>query len=141
MAMNNAGQMNTSAGGKALALLSRINFLVMPLLLITLVLSFVSPQFMTSMNIENVTRLAAIYVILGVGQTYVMTTGNIDLSIGSMTALVMALVGTYVLSGGSLILAILYAVALGAAFGAVNGIMVTKLRIPSLLATLGALVT
>jgi len=141
MTMNNADQMSKGTSGKAFAFLSRINFLVMPLLLITLVLSFVSPQFLSPMNIENVMRLAAIYVILGVGQTYVMTTGNIDLSIGSMTALVMALVGTYVLSGGPLILAILYALALGAAFGAINGIMVTKLRIPALLATLGALVT
>lgn len=123
-----------------MAILSKINFLVLPLLLITLALSFVSPQFLSVINIENVTRLAAIYVLLGVGQTYVMTTGNIDLSIGSMTALIMALVGTYVLSGGPLILAILYALALGAAFGALNGVIVTKLRIPSLLATLGALV-
>lgn len=141
MALNTTDHGGKGTGGNALALLSRVNFLVMPLLLITLVLSFVSPQFLSPMNIENVTRLAAIYVILGVGQTYVMTTGNIDLSIGSMTALVMALVGTYVLSGGPLILAVLYALVIGAVFGAINGIMVTKLRIPALLATLGALVT
>ena len=124
----------------AIALLARINFLTIPLLLIILVLSIVSPQFLSALNISNVTRLAAIYVLLGVGQTFVMTTGNIDLSIGSMTALIMALVGTYVVGGGSLGVAILYAVALGAAFGALNGVLVTKLRIPSLLATLGALV-
>ena len=123
-----------------MTLLARINFLTIPLLLIILVLSIVSPQFLSALNIGNVARLAAIYVLLGVGQTYVMTTGNIDLSIGSMTALIMALVGTYVVGGGSLGIAILYAVALGAAFGALNGVLVTKLRIPSLLATLGALV-
>lgn len=123
-----------------MTLLARINFLTIPLLLIILVLSIVSPQFLSALNIGNVARLAAIYVLLGVGQTYVMTTGNIDLSIGSMTALIMALVGTYVVGGGSLGIAILYAVALGATFGALNGVLVTKLRIPSLLATLGALV-
>jgi len=140
MAANTAGQGQGAAGSNILTMLARINFLTIPLLLITLVLAVLSPQFLTPLNIENVTRLAAIYVILGVGQTYVMTTGNIDLSIGSMTALIMALVGTYVVAGGNLIVAILYAVALGTAIGMLNGVLVTKLRIPSLLATLGALV-
>lgn len=122
-------------------ILTRVNFLVLPLLLIVVGLSFFSPAFLTAGNMENVTRLAAIYVILGVGQTFVMTTGNIDLSVGSMTALIMALVGTFVLGGGSLPVAIGYALLLGAIFGSINGVLVTKLRIPALLATLGALVT
>jgi ribose/xylose/arabinose/galactoside ABC-type transport system permease subunit len=124
-----------------LGLLSRVNFLVLPLLLIIVTLSLFSPQFLTAGNFENVMRLAAIYIILGVGQTFVMTTGNIDLSVGSMAALIMALVGTFVVGGGSLPVSIAYAVLLGAAFGTINGLLVTKLRIPALLATLGALVT
>lgn len=119
--------------------LGAINFLFIPLVLIVALLSFTSPDFMSTNNINNVTRLAAIYVLLGIGQTFVMTTGNIDLSVGSATALVMALVGTIVLSGMPLYVVIPCALLLGAALGTLNGVLVTKLRIPALLATLGAL--
>lgn len=117
------------------------NFLLLPLILICVALFFLAPNFATGQNIENILRLAAIYAIIGVGQTFVMTSANIDLSVGSMAALIMALVGTVVLGGYGVTAGIVLALILGAAMGAVNGLIVTKLKIPALLATLGVLVT
>ena len=117
------------------------NFLFVPLLLICVALYLLAPNFATGQNIENILRLAAIYIIIGVGQTFVMTSANIDLSVGSMAALIMALVGTVVLGGYGVTAGIVLSLMLGAAMGAVNGVIVTKLKIPALLATLGVLVT
>lgn len=117
------------------------NFLVIPIVLIVVVLAIVAPKFMSPVNIENIVRLAAIYIIIGVGQTFVMTSANIDLSIGSMAALIMALVGTVVLGGYGVPLGIAMALVLGLVFGVLNGVIVTKLKVPALLATLGVLVT
>lgn len=117
------------------------NFLVIPIVIIVVVLAIVAPKFLSPVNIENIVRLAAIYIVIGVGQTFVMTSANIDLSIGSMAALIMALVGTVVLGGYGVPLGIALALILGLAFGVLNGVIVTKLKVPALLATLGVLVT
>lgn len=117
------------------------NFLIVPILIIVVVLALVEPKFVSPVNIENIVRLAAIYIIMGVGQTFVMTSANIDLSIGSMAALIMALIGTVVLGGHGVPLGIAIALILGLAFGVLNGVIVTKLKVPALLATLGVLVT
>lgn len=117
------------------------NFLLVPLLLICLGLVVLAPNFATAGNIENILRLASIYMIIGIGQTFVMTSANIDLSVGSMAALIMALVGTVVLGGYGVTAGIVLALVLGTAMGALNGLIVTKLKIPALLATLGVLVT
>ena len=69
-----------------------INLLIVPLIGIVIGLSLFSDAFLTTSNFQNLLRLAAFFIVLGVGQTFVITSGNIDLSIGSMLALVMALV-------------------------------------------------
>jgi ribose/xylose/arabinose/galactoside ABC-type transport system permease subunit len=122
--------------------LDRTNFLVIPLIVFVVALSLLTDTFLTSQNLFNIMRAAAVYIIIGVGQTLVITSANIDLSVGSMLALVMALTGTYlVVYEGSLPVAILLALTLGGIFGLFNGLVVTRLHVPALLATLGTLVT
>lgn len=117
------------------------NLLILPTILLIIGLSFFSEVFLTTHNITNILRTAAIFVILGVGQTFVITSANIDLSIGSMMALVMALTAELIIIHGlTTPLAILFAIAAGAAFGVLNGVIVTKLKVPALLATLGGLI-
>ncbi|MGF1627631.1 MAG: ABC transporter permease [Alphaproteobacteria bacterium] len=137
----------TTTGRRPFPFIFGLNFLFVPILVIFVVLSIYAPNFLTAGNIENILRLACIYMVLGVGQTMVMTSANIDLSIGSMSALIMALVGTVVLGdfafllGQNVLAGIVLALVLGTTFGAVNGLIVTKFKVPSLLATLGVLVT
>lgn len=113
----------------------------MPLIGVVIGLSFFSDAFLTTGNFQNILRLAAFFTVLGVGQTFVITSGNIDLSIGSMLALVMALVSFNLIAPGyPLIVILLGSMFLGAFFGTINGLIVTKLKIPALLATLGGLI-
>lgn len=97
--------------------------------------------FNTAQNQITIMRAAAVFLILGVGQTLVMTTGGIDISTGSMIGVVGAVVGSG-LEVGSLdpVLAIPAAILIGALLGAFNGFNVTVLGVPPLLATLGTFV-
>ena len=97
--------------------------------------------FNTSQNQITIMRAAAVFLILGVGQTLVMSTGGIDISTGSMIGVVGAIVGSGLEQGWlDPLLAIPAAVLLGALLGAFNGFNVTVLGVPALLATLGTFV-
>ncbi len=116
-------------------------FLIVPLLLIGLALTLYTDTFLSTGNLFRIMRTAAVYAIIGVGQTFVITSGNIDLSVGSMLALIMAITGTFVVAGVSIPVAIVIALLLGVIFGIINGLVVAWLRVPALLATLGTLIT
>ena len=147
------GTSTKSAGGRAGSALLRKpmefvdrmvetgTFLIIPLIIIGIILTFASEHFLATDNLFTIARTASVYAIIGVGQTFVMTSANIDLSVGSMLALIMALTGTFIVGGGSIPVAILLALALGVVFGAINGFVVAWLKIPALLATLGTLIT
>ncbi len=116
------------------------NLLVVPTILLVVIFTLLHENFLTVGNWTNITRVIAIYIIMGIGQTFVITTGNIDLSIGSMIALVGSLVGTWVFEGGNPLFAVPLAVIVGSILGGLNGFVVTFLRVPALLATLGTLI-
>ncbi len=104
-------------------------------------LSLLNPYFLTPRNIGNVLRQASINGILAVGQTFVILTGGIDLSVGSLLALC-GLLGSMVVTGadpGSPAVAILLGVGAGLGLGMVNGLVVAHLRVPAFVATLGML--
>ncbi len=104
-------------------------------------LSGLNEYFFTRHNITNVLRQASINGILAIGQTFVILTGGIDLSVGSLVA-VCGILGALVVTGGtphSPALALLIGVAAGAGFGVVNGALVARLRVPAFVATLGML--
>ena len=129
-----------SRGERIWEFVERINMLTVPLVLIVIIMSFLSDRFLTSQNIYNVLRASAIYIIIGVGQAFLMTSKTIDLSVGSMLGLVMGFTGSYLFFGGNAPVAMLMALGLGLAFGVINGLLVTRLNVPPLLATLGMLV-
>lgn len=80
-----------------------------------------------------------ILILLAVGATLVMLTRNIDVSVGSTVGLCAIAVGAALNGGYSLPAAILFALAIGAAAGFFNGVLVVWLRIPAIVATLGTL--
>jgi ribose/xylose/arabinose/galactoside ABC-type transport system permease subunit len=121
--------------------LRSINPLVIALVVLCAVLGLASERFLTVDNLVNIARASSVALIVAVGQTFVITSRNIDLSVGSMMALIMALTGTLVLeTDAPWFVAIPFAMALGAGLGLFNGFVVTVLKVPALLATLGTLV-
>lgn len=105
------------------------------------VLSVLSPYFLTPLNLINVLRQASINGILAIGLTFVILTGGIDLSVGSMLA-VSGILGASVVTGinpGSPAAAVALGVATGLTLGSVNGLLVAWARVPAFVATLGML--
>lgn len=111
------------------------------LALLLAVTAAVNPGFLSAQSLRDLLLGAAILVILAVGQTLVIVTRNVDLSVGSVLGLTAFAVGKLLLAapGTAVPLVVLAAVGLGALCGAVNGALVAAARVPSLVITLGTL--
>lgn len=90
-------------------------------------------------NILNICRQTAMVAVMAVGMTFVLATGNIDLSIGSIVAVTSLICAMILKYTDNIPLAIILTLALGLGFGAANGILTVYLKIPSFLVTLGML--
>jgi ribose transport system permease protein len=112
------------------------NYLVVVLLATVVVGTFASPYFLTVRNIENVLTFSAIVSVLAVGQFFVVVTGGIDLSVGSIAALTTVVAAVMLQAGYPTLLAVGAAVLVAGAAGGVNGVMVVKARITPFVATL-----
>lgn len=101
------------------------------------VFGWAHPRFLSWENLFEIARLAAEVGLLAFGLTAVIKTGGIDLAVGSMMGLAaVALGGTWAL-GFPIGAAVLFALLLGGAGGALHGWLITRLRVPPLIATLG----
>src|SRR5919108_1918147 len=94
--------------------------------------------FLTSDTLMNIVRQTTPVSIMAVGMAFALSAGEIDLSIGAVVALA-ALVTAIVLRQGSMLAAIPAGMGVGVSVGLVNGLITTKIRIPSFLVTLGTL--
>ena len=94
--------------------------------------------FLTPENIGNIARQTAMVSIMAVGMTFVLSAGEIDLSIGSVVALA-AMVTAILLRADQPVLAVVVGLGVGMTVGLINGLLTTRLRIPSFLVTLGML--
>ena len=104
-------------------------------------LSIASPSFLTTTNLIGLVRQVALLCIVAVGMTFLIIAGGIDLSVGSanaVTGVLCALVVTKL--GFPTALGVLCGVAAGGLIGLANGMLVTKINLPPLLATLGMMV-
>jgi len=100
-------------------------------------------SFFTAQNFTQILINAALLLVMAVGATFVLITGGVDLSVGSVlvfsgviAAKVMELMGSA--GWGASLVGILAALLAGTAWGCVNGLVITKLRVPPLIATLGS---
>src|SRR3984893_17044107 len=109
------------------------------LLTLVVILSLFTPTFLTTGNILNVLRQAAPTLIVAVAMTLVITSGGIDLSVGSSLALVGVLGATMLSTGGPLWLVVLAMLVFGSAVGLINGLLVTLGGLPPFIATLATL--
>jgi len=94
--------------------------------------------FLSATNIMNIFRQTAMISIMAVGFTFLLTSAEFDLSIGSIVAFT-ALIGALVLAKFGIILAVVAAIATGTLIGVINGALVVKARMPSFLATIATM--
>jgi ribose transport system permease protein len=90
-------------------------------------------------NLLNVGQQASLIGIMAVGMTFVIISGEIDLSVGSIYVLSSMTCGMLLQDGANWVLALLVGVGVGAAAGAVNGLLTVLLKLPSFIVTLGTL--
>jgi len=140
--------MNTvGIGGKGLNMLKRIEMdkygPFLALLVLFVVSAFASPYFLRLRNLTNILRQVSYTGIIGLGMTFVIISGGIDLSVGSMLALVGGIgiiLLNYLGGGAGAIIAVFFgAVVVGAAAGATNGFAITKGRVAPFIVTLGTM--
>jgi ribose transport system permease protein len=97
--------------------------------------------FLTEFNLINILRNAALIGIVAVGMTYLLIAGEIDLSVGSVFGFLTVIMGLLVVEVGlNPWLAMVGAIAVGAVIGAINGLIRTRIGIPSFIVTLAMLV-
>jgi ribose transport system permease protein len=96
-------------------------------------------SFLTLTNLTNVAIQAAPITVMAVGLVFVLTSGEIDLSIGSVVALSALVSASILQKGGGWVLASLAGLGVGVATGAVNSFFVTTVRLPSFLVTLATM--
>ena len=111
--------------------------LVFSFLLLCVVLSLLSDRFLTLNNVVNVLRQSTINGIISVGMAYVILTAGIDLSVGSVLALCTVVTADLLQKGVPVPLAVIAGLGLGAGLGLVNGLIITKARVPPFVTTLG----
>lgn len=105
---------------------------------------FFGSQIDSYYNARTFTRIstgAAIMAVVAVGQTLIVLTRNIDLSVGSIVGFTAYFVGTQLAAHNDMapLLAVLLALALGALMGLINGLLVAYGNVPSIIVTLGSL--
>jgi rhamnose transport system permease protein len=115
--------------------------LLVVLLLIVAIVSVQVPQFLTAANIEQILLSVAILAIVAVGETLVVLTRNVDLSVGAIVGFSAFVTADLFKQqpGTNLLVAILLGCALGLVLGAINGVIVTVGRVPAIIVTLGTL--
>jgi rhamnose transport system permease protein len=115
--------------------------ILLALALLVAVTTLDNPRFLSAQSIRDLLLGAAILVILAVGQTIIIITRNVDLSVGSILGLVAFATGKLFVSSPDtpIIVAVLAGVGLGALCGMVNGALIAAARVPALVITLGTL--
>lgn len=113
-------------------------FLILAVLLFfsTQIEGFLSPRFFNRISTD-----VAIIAVVAVGETLVVLTRNVDLSVGSIVGLTAYFIGTYLANNNDLnpILVVLLAIGLGAFLGIINGAIIAYGRVPAIITTLGTL--
>lgn len=139
--MESAPQVRTSRASRSVRrlLYQRELGVILALAALCLFGVFGTDGFRSTDNLLNVGQQASLIGIMAVGATFVLVTGEIDLSVGSIYALTAMSVGLFLQAGMFWVLAVLGGVVIGALCGLVNGLTTVLLRLPSFIVTLGTL--
>ena len=118
---------------------SQTFWVVIAVILACLFLSFATDSFATSKNLYNITRNITFVAIVALGMTFVIITGGIDLSVGSVLCLCSMILAVTMHAGYSIEVGILASIATALAVGAFNGVLIAYLGFPPFVVTLGVL--
>src|SRR5256885_4044043 len=110
---------------------------ILVLLIFIAALILTTNEFLTLTNLDNLIRQVAVFAILSVGQLFVILTAGIDLSVGSVLGLSGGVTALLLTGGTSIPVAILAGLGVGLAVGLINGLLVSRLKLPPFIATLG----
>jgi ribose/xylose/arabinose/galactoside ABC-type transport system permease subunit len=113
--------------------------LLISLVVLCMVIGFLNPVFLSLDNLTNILLQSAVNLIIALGMTFVIIVGGIDLSVGSLVALTGMALGLLLVHGVAVPVAILGVVLLGALCGGINGIVITRWRVPAFIVTLGTM--
>ena len=111
--------------------------LTIVVIVLAIIFSLINPRFATVVNFINILTQSSYYVIIAVGMTFVITNAGIDLSVGSLLALVTVIGFELIKEGMHPGLGVLVMFALGTVVGGFTGFLVAYVRIPPFIATLG----
>jgi ribose transport system permease protein len=111
-----------------------LGVLLLMVIALFILASIVYDRFLTASNLTNLIRQASMMGLIALGMTFVILAGGIDLSVGSMLALAGLLAAYF--SKGSFITAFFLPLVIGCAFGLVNGLVITRMNIIPMIATL-----
>lgn len=109
------------------------------LIALCIVFGILNPTFFSGRNVGNLLRQIAPILIIGIGQSYVLITGNIDLSIGSVVGMSTMISATIMTKGINPIVALLITLCCCITVGIINGVLVAKCKLPPFIATLGTM--
>lgn len=114
---------------------------ILALLILSLVIAFLNPDFLKFTNLINILRQASPQIIVAIGMTIVLLTGGIDLSVGSTMTVASVVSGFFLTQVNNLPwqYAALAGLLAGASIGLLNGLMIAKIRLPAPIATYGML--
>ena len=113
--------------------------IVAALVVLALIFYALNPNFLNRFNVVSMTQSLAPYAILALGVTFVIATGGIDLSIGTVCIASAVISGFCYTKGMPLWLTIPMMIVIGGLFGLLNGFLVAKLKLPAFIATLGTM--
>lgn len=109
------------------------------LVIIYIAFGLINPTIFSAQNNMNLLRSMSKYLLVGIGQSYVLITGNIDLSIGSLVGMSAMISATLMAGGMNPVLAILITLICCMVIGVINGLLVGKYKLPPFIATLGTM--
>src|SRR5262249_42018096 len=115
---------------------SKTWWLVALLVAIASTTALLEPRFLTAENIENVVQRTALFGVIGIGAAFPIVTGGIDLSIGSVVALVATLLPVLLEAGVPAPLALVVVLAVAVSIGTLHGLLVTRLGLQPFVVTL-----
>jgi ribose transport system permease protein len=131
--------MNGPMAGAASTALSRVPGVAIALVVMCVGFAIAGPSFASPANLANILVQGTILLLVALPMTLIIMTEGLDLSMGGVVTLASIALAVTVLATGSIILAILAALAVGLGFGIFNGSLVAMLAIPPFIATLGTL--
>ncbi|PKM53824.1 ribose ABC transporter (permease) [Petrocella atlantisensis] len=111
--------------------------IIIALLILIAVFGIIEPLYLTPANLLDIIDQSVINGLLAIGITLVIISGGIDLTVGSSMAIVIVVMGNFLVRGLHPVVAIILGIAIGLLLGGINGFLIAKMKLQPFIATLG----